>query len=148
MRDGMRIGEAARQAGVKVQTLRYYERRGLIPGPARTPSNYRVYTPDDVRRVRFIKRAQGLGFTLEEIKDLLALRIEPGATCGDVRGLAEEKIAGIRDKIGALRSMQAALERLVAACSGEGSVGDCPILESLEREGGAPQTPSRTATSS
>ena len=127
----MRIGRAAEKAGVKLQTLHYYERRGLLR-PARTNSNYRTYTEDAVKRVRFIKRAQELGFTLEEIKELLALRIDSAATCGDVRTRAEARLADVREKIQTLHSMERALEQLTAACSGEGAVTGCPILESLD----------------
>jgi len=130
----MRIGEAAASAGVNLQTLHYYERRGLLQ-PTRTFSNYRVYTEEAVKRVRFIKRAQELGFTLEEIGELLELRIDTEATCGDVRGRAEAKLADVKEKVRTLRSMQRALERLTAACSGEGAVSKCPILESLDSTG-------------
>lgn len=130
----MRISEAAMEAGVNIRTLHYYERRGLLE-PGRTLSNYRVYTEDMVKRVRFIKRAQELGFTLEEIKELLALRIDSEATCGDVRARAEAKVSDIKEKIRTLRSMQRALGRLTAACSGKGGVSECPILESFDKNG-------------
>lgn len=132
-RHTMRIGEAALSAGVNIRTLHYYERRGLLPPPARTAANYRLYRPEDVRRIRFIKRAQELGFTLEEIKELLDLSLDPSCTCGEVRDRTLVKIADIKAKIGSLRSMQKALENLVSACSGRGSVAECPILESLDR---------------
>ena len=131
----MRISEAAREAGVNIRTLHYYERRGLLAAVPRSSSNYRDYSRGEVRRVLFIKRAQDLGFTLEEIGELLALRIDSRATCGDVCKKADIKIADIKLKIKTLRSMQRALERLTAACSGSGSVSECPILESLESGG-------------
>jgi MerR family mercuric resistance operon transcriptional regulator len=118
--------------GVNVATLRYYERRGLLASPPRTASNYRIYSEDAARRVLFIKRAQALGFSLEEIKDLLSLKASPSAQCGDVREFAAEKIRDIEEKIGTLEAMRAALSRLVEACAGEGPVSECPILESLD----------------
>ncbi len=132
--DKMQIGEAAKMAGVHIRTLHYYERRGLL-APARTSSNYRVYTEDAVRRVRFIKRAQELGFTLDEIGELLELRIDARARCCDVRVRTEAKVADIRGKIRTLHSMRRSLEHLIAGCSGNGPVSDCPILESLDRDG-------------
>ncbi|MEE9139476.1 MAG: heavy metal-responsive transcriptional regulator [Alphaproteobacteria bacterium] len=126
------VGDVARKTGVNVATLRYYERRGLIPRPARTASNYRIYTEDAARRVLFIKRAQALGFSLEEIKDLLSLKASPVARCGEVREIAAEKIRTIDDKVDALEAMRVALSKLIAECAGEGPVSDCPILESLE----------------
>lgn len=129
---GMRIGEAATKAGVNIRTLHYYDRRGLIK-PARALSNYRLYSDDAVQRVRFIKHAQQLGFTLDEIEELLALRINSRATCGDVTIQARAKITDIKEKISALRSMQHSLERLVAACSRRAAaVSECPIIEALD----------------
>ena len=127
-------GELARQGGVNLETIRYYERQGLLPKPPRSPAGYRLFSPDDLRRLRFIRRAQELGFSLREIKELLALRIDPSGTSMDVRRRAEAKIADVEGKINSLRAMKKSLARLTAACSGEGSVGDCPILESLHSE--------------
>ena len=129
----MKIGAVASQAAVNIQTVRYYERRGLLPKPPRTESNYRLYSEDGVRRVRFVKRAQELGFSLKEIKELLALRIDSRATRARVRERAEAKIADIEQKILTLRTMKKTLTGLTAACCGRGSVSDCPILDSLER---------------
>ena len=131
---GLSIGKLARQARVNVQTIRYYERRGLLRDPERTASNYRVYGGDTLRRVRFIKRAQELGFTLNEIKELLELRASPRSCCAVVRQRSEAKIRDIDGKVRALKAMRQALERLVRACSGRGPVTECPILESLEDE--------------
>jgi MerR family mercuric resistance operon transcriptional regulator len=130
--NGFTIGEVAEQANVHVETLRYYERRGLIEQPPRSASNYRLYPEDAVRRVQFIKRAQELGFSLKDIKELLALRATPEAECGEIRARAEAKIKGIDEKIGALMAMKDALAKLVTECSGEGPLTDCPILESLD----------------
>ena len=130
--EGLTIGRLAREGQVNVETIRYYERRGLLPRPPRRPSGYRMFPPSAVQVLRFVKTAQGLGFSLEEIKELLALRIQPGRSCADVRGRAERKIGEIDQKIRTLQSMRKALVRLAAACSGRGPVSDCPILESLE----------------
>ncbi len=130
----LNIGGLAKQAEVNIQTIRYYERRGLLPEPERTASNYRVYAGDTVRRVRFIKRAQDLGFTLSEIKELLDLRASPRSRCEDVRARSKAKIRDIDEKVHSLEAMRRALSKLVRACSGRGPVTECPILESLEEE--------------
>jgi len=133
---GFTIGRVAKQAGVKIDTLRFYEREGVIPEPSRTESNYRVYPEDTARRVRFVKRAQDLGFSLREIKGLLGLRATPGARCEDVRQQALNKMVEIEDKIRSLKAMKAALAKLAEECSTtEGSVADCPILDSLNAIG-------------
>jgi MerR family mercuric resistance operon transcriptional regulator len=131
----MHIGEAAARAGVNIRTLHYYEGRGLLPKPLRTEGNYRLYSADSVLRVRFVKRAQDLGFTLEEIRELLDLRIDSKATCADVLERADAKIADVEERIRALRAMKRALKRLTDACSGRGPVSDCPILDSLGKHG-------------
>lgn len=131
----MTIGRVAELADVGVETVRFYEREGLIEQPTRPASGYRQYDDEAVARIRFIRRAKELGFSLKEVKELLALRLDPHSTCGDVRERAEEKLADIHDKIAALARMRAALERLTAACSGEGSVSECPILEAMEEPG-------------
>lgn len=107
---------------------------GIVPKPPRTPAGYRTFSSDAVRRVRFIKRAQGLGFSLKEIKALLALRIDPRSSCGDVRQRAEGKITEIEGKVRMLLAMKKALVRLTAACAGRGRVSQCSILESLDAE--------------
>jgi MerR family transcriptional regulator, copper efflux regulator len=131
---GLTIGEVAERANVHIETLRYYERRGLVARPPRSASNYRLYSEDAVRRVRFIKRAQELGFSLNDIQELLSLRADSEAGCAEVRACAEAKMKDIDAKIGALTAMKYALSTLVAECSGEGPVSDCPILASLETQ--------------
>ena len=132
MAASLKIGEVATRAGVGVETLRYYERRGLLAEPKRTSKGYRSYEPEAVRLVRFIKRAQELGFTLEEIKELIALRDGAG-TCREAREAASVKLEDIKDKIESLRSMQRALEELVRTCSGGAkTTRQCPILEAME----------------
>ncbi|MDR3619532.1 MAG: MerR family DNA-binding protein [Paludisphaera borealis] len=129
---GLTSGALAESAGVNVETLRFYERKGLLPTPPRRASGYREYPTEDVQRIRFIKRAQELGFSLVEIKELLALRVRPGATPADVKTRAEEKLADIRRKIASLKAMEKALKKLNETCSGHGPMAECPILHHLE----------------
>ncbi len=129
----LRIGEVAAQAGVNIQTLRYYERRGLLKKPDRRPSGYREYPPDAIRWVRFIKRAQELGFTLAEIEELLWLREDQSASCSDVRAAAKAKIDDVDRKLRSLSAIRRALQALVKSCNKDGSTRECPILESLDQ---------------
>jgi Hg(II)-responsive transcriptional regulator len=131
-RQTLRTGEVAAKAGVNVQTLRYYERRGLLDEPARRASGYREYSPDAVQLIRFIKRAQELGFTLAEVEDLLRLRNDDEPVCAEVRSAAESKIENIEEKIRHLRGMKRALGALVASCVTKSSSRHCPILEALD----------------
>jgi MerR family mercuric resistance operon transcriptional regulator len=132
----LRIGQLARQAQVNVETVRYYERRGLLPKPPRRSSGYRQYAAEDLARLRFIKRAQGLGFTLQEIAELLALRVDPDTTCEDTKQQAEAKIADITAKLRALQRMRKVLVGLVEAFQRRAATSSCPILEALEARGG------------
>jgi Hg(II)-responsive transcriptional regulator len=126
------ISQLAAAANVHVETIRYYERRGLLPAPPRRPSGYREYGPGSVAHVRFIKSAQELGFSLVEIENLLALRVNADTSCVAVRKQAETKLEEINQKIQALQRLQQALNQLLAACERGGPRGDCPILEALE----------------
>lgn len=128
------IGQLAKQAQVNIETIRYYERRGLVPEPPRRESGYRQYSPDTVGRIKFIKRAQELGFSLREITELLSLRVAPGTTAGDIKGRAEAKVAAIKAKIHDLERMKKALMRLAASCRGRGPTSECPILDALESQ--------------
>jgi MerR family copper efflux transcriptional regulator len=130
----MKIGEVAERGGVNLQTIRYYEREGLLPQPPRLPSGYRVFPERTVRRVRFIKRAQELGFTLAEVRELLVLRVDKHRSSAEVRDLAQAKIADIEEKIRTLQTMKAALTRVTAQCSGCGPASECPILDSIDSE--------------
>jgi MerR family copper efflux transcriptional regulator len=136
----LKSGELAKQANVNPETLRYYEREGLLSTPQRTENGYRLYSETDVRQVRFIKRAQELGFSLKEIRELLALRLDASQSASEVKQLAQQKIVEIEDKIQSLQAMKATLNDLAQACSGEGSVDHCPILNCLDdcipRKGG------------
>ena len=129
----LRISEIAEQGRVNLQTIRYYEREGLLPKPPRLPSGYRVFSPETVLRVQFIKRAQDLGFSLREIKELLALRAGPGADQAEVKRIASDRLADIEAKMAALQRMKITLEQLVDACPGHGATSECPILDCLER---------------
>lgn len=126
------ISQVARCTGVGVETVRFYERRRLLALPNRTASGYRQYEEDAVWRLRFIRRAKELGFTLKEIKELLSLRLDAASTCADVRSQAKAKIADIEEKIGTLQSMKEVLVKLVKACHGRGKANYCPILEALD----------------
>jgi MerR family copper efflux transcriptional regulator len=132
------IGQVARMAGVRVDTIRYYERRGLLPAPERRPTlhgpGYRRYDPGVVRRIRFIRQAQRLGFSLQEIAELLALRVDPWADRREVRRRVAAKVADLEARIRALEAMRQALRALMARCEGSGPVCECPILEALEGE--------------
>lgn len=128
------IGRLAQVGGVNLETIRYYEREGLLPRPPRTSSGYRIFPTDAARRLRFIKRAQALGFSLKEIRDLLALRVKRGANRDQIRARAEAKLVDIDQKIDMLMAMKRALSQLTKRCSGCGPTADCPILESLETE--------------
>ena len=127
----MKIGELAEQTGVSVQAVRYYERRGLLPTPDRTASGYREYEGSDALRLSFIRRTKDLGFTLSEIRDLLDLQVRPGTTADDVRRRAVEKIQSMRSKIRDLRSITAALERVVSTCDAHGSPETCALMHAL-----------------
>jgi MerR family mercuric resistance operon transcriptional regulator len=128
----MTIGEVADRSSVNVQTIRYYERRGLLPTPRRSPGGYRQYSADNVHRIRFIKRAQALGFSLDKISELLALRVDPSSNCEEVLHHAEIKLRDIDERIEALRRMRRSLESLVGACRERRTTSACPILEVLE----------------
>ena len=126
-----RVGE---MAGVNITTLLFYERKGLLSEPERTEANYRIYDEDAVRRVRFIKHAQELGFSLKEIKELLSLKASPRSRCGVVRRKAQEKVSDIDRKREALRQMRKALSKLIRECSGTGRTTQCPILDSIDAD--------------
>jgi MerR family transcriptional regulator, mercuric resistance operon regulatory protein len=129
---GMRTGQVAEQAGVNVQTLRYYERRGLLPEPARRESGYRVYGPDAVHTVRFIKRAQELGFGLSDAESLLGLAAGGPESCDAARDLADEKIAELDRRISDLVAMRESLGRLAATCAKPRAQRECPLLQSIQ----------------
>lgn len=135
MGDGttLTIGQLAEAAGlgVGVETIRFYERQGLLAEPPRSASGYRQYSPTTVDRLRFIRRAQRLGFTLDEISELLDLRVEEEAACDSVERRARAKMEQVEAKIAELRRMRGALARLVEACRSREPTSECPILEEL-----------------
>ncbi len=128
---GLTIGKIAKRAGVGIETIRFYERRGLLEPPPRGESGYRLYPEEVIDRLLFIRRAKELGFSLNEIKELLSLRHAPAATCGEVKHRAESKIADIEGKIRDLEKMKAILSQLTTTCLGRGPASECPILEAL-----------------
>lgn len=136
MEPPLRIGALAAAAGVGVQTLRYYERRGLLKAKGRTTGGYREYATDAVRRVVFIRRAQAMGFTLDEIHDLLALRVPSARRCEPVKRSAVHARERVRERLAALQRMDTILARLIQACDARQVTEECPILAALEPEGG------------
>lgn len=128
----LRIGEVAKAVGVPVQTVRYYERRGLCPPEGRTRSGYRRYTEATVARLSFIRHAKELGFTLREIGELLDLRVHSTDVCAQVEQRVEEKVELVTRKIRDLTRLRKTLERLTETCRKQELTGECPILEQLE----------------
>lgn len=127
-----KIGEVARRASVNKETVRYYEKRELIPKPDRRRSGYRIFTQRHIDQIKFIKRAQELGFTLSEIKELLALRMDEDTTCSEIREEARKKYRDVIQKIEDLNRIKETLIELIDSCSEDGPKGDCPILDALE----------------
>ena len=132
---GLTISELAKNAGVNIETIRYYERLGLISEPPRTESGYRIFPPEVIQRIRFIKRSQDLGFTLSEIKKLLSMTESESSGCREVRLFASQKIKEIEFKIRDLQSIKSVLQDLSSRCPDQGPVHNCPIVERLS-EGG------------
>jgi MerR family mercuric resistance operon transcriptional regulator len=128
----MKIGEAAAASGCHIETIRYYERIGLLPHPARSASGYREYLPEEVDRLRFITRGRELGFSLDEIRSLLTLADDPTLACRDVDQLARHHLADVQQRLRELRRIARELERTIAICAG-GKRGQCTILGALSR---------------
>ncbi len=128
------IGQVAKRSGIGIETVRFYERKGLVEEPPRTDSGYRQYSEDVVARIRFIRRAKELGFKLSEISELLSLRVDPDTTCADVRKQTELKIADVEEKLRALQGIKTALKKLAGSCVGTGPTSECPILEALDSQ--------------
>ena len=127
------IGALARQAGVNVETIRYYQRRGLVPEPVKPLGGIRSYAPEDVQRLRFIKRAQQLGFSLEEVGDLLSL--DDGLHCHEVEEIAGQKLVTVRDRIAQLRTIESSLSALIGKCRNNKGKVRCPLIAALESVG-------------
>ena len=132
----MLIGQLSDQSGVKLETIRYYERAGLLPLPPRSPSGYRQYRPDHLRRLVFLRRSRQLGFSIKEVQDLLNLASQPDRVCKDVTRLAATHVVSVKAKIRELKRLQRALEKLVGACPGKARIAECGILEALGDNGG------------
>jgi MerR family mercuric resistance operon transcriptional regulator len=129
----LKSGEISKQAGINVETLRYYEREGLLPEPERTEAGYRLYSKESVKRVQFIKRSQDLGFSLKEIKVLLTFRTNPMNTAADIKRVTQQKIDSIDKKIEALQAIRKTLSQLANCCpGGSEAVEDCPIIRCLD----------------
>jgi len=128
----MNIGQVAKQAGVTVEAIRFYEKQKLIAIPPRSESGYRQYPSDTIKRVRFIQHAKEAGFTLKDIGELLALRQEPGTSCTDIKLRTSKKLEEVDQKIRDLESIRNALRSMIMKCSGNGALSQCPILEELE----------------
>ena len=128
----LRIGDLASQGDVNLETVRYYERQGLMRPPQRTSAGHRAYASQDLLRPRFIKRSQALGSTLAEIKELLALKAASKKPCIDVVHQIEAKAREVKAKIAHLQAIHRVLEKMKASCEGKCTVSECPILESLD----------------
>lgn len=129
----MTIGELAKAAGVNVQTIRYYERQKLLPEPHRWPdSDYRDFDEDALLRLRFIRSAKELGFTLREIKELLDMRLLPGESCAEVRQLLESKLGDLGKRMKEMRRLQRVLVKFISACGRRRTLTSCPALWALE----------------
>ena len=128
----MLIGQVARLAGVPITTIRFYERKGLIGAPQRRESGYRLYDEGTIDQIRFIRNAQELGFTLEEIAELDLLRKEASTTCREMKLRTEAKLETVREKIRQLHALESVLQRITDECEGEGPLSNCPILDTLQ----------------
>lgn len=128
------IGQIAKQSGVSVETIRYYEKEGLLEKPVRKESGYRQYNETVLDRLSFIQQAKGLGFTLTEILELLSLEIKPGTTSKDIKQMAQSKLNSIEEKMRILRRIQRTLKDLVTQCSGNGDIEQCPILNAIKKK--------------
>ena len=133
----MKIGELAKRTGVGIDTVRYYEKQGLLPAPQRLASGYRSYGHDDAARLRFVRRAKALGFTLVEIRELLALSSQRDEDMAGMKAAAIEKLADVETKLTELERIRSGLQALVASCPGHGALQQCPILNALAEDASA-----------
>ncbi|MHB0991582.1 MAG: Hg(II)-responsive transcriptional regulator [Burkholderiales bacterium] len=131
-RESLTIGALARSAGVHIETIRFYQRKGLLPEPVKPYGSIRRYEAADVARVRFVKMAQGLGFSLDEIAELLHL--EDGTHCNEASRMAERKLAQVREKLAHLQQMETTLSQLIRACHDQNHPDDCPLITTLHAE--------------
>lgn len=133
LKESLSIGKVSQLSGVKIETIRFYETKGLLQEPLRRESGYRQYQPDVLTRLRFIKKAQNLGFSLSEIKQLLMLELNPQTTRTEIKSIALGKILHIQNKIQDLQNMKKTLMKLTEQCSGKGKIEGCPILEAFKK---------------
>ncbi len=131
MKSQMSIGDLAKATGVKVVTIRYYEQIGLIPTPSRTDGNYRAYKAEHVRRLEFIRRLRALGFTLDQVRDLLRLSSEKNQACSEVDQITKRHLNEVEEKIRDLQKLASELRRLSRSCQGNGRIAECRIIEAL-----------------
>lgn len=129
----MRIGDLAAATGTPVETIRYYEREGLLPAPERADNNYRMYRPQHAERLAFIRQCRSLDMTLDEVRALLMLRDAPGPDCGGIDSLLDEHIGHVALRIRELKALQKGLRELRAQCTAPHAVADCGILQGLEQ---------------
>jgi DNA-binding transcriptional MerR regulator len=134
MTRGVAIGVAARRSGVKAPTIRYYEQIGLLPAPPRGENNRRIYDPNDLRRLSFIRHARELGFEIDAIRSLLTLQDKPDQTCAVAHGIANERLREVEQRIASLTALKAELETMILGCS-NGHVADCRVIEVLADHG-------------
>lgn len=125
------IGDLARQTGVKIPTIRYYEKEGLLAEPVRTGGNQRRYRPEDLERLTFIKHSRDLGLSMAAIRDLIELAAHPHAPCDRANRIAEEQLAAIRNRIAQLRRLETELDRIAASCGGDHTVADCNVMKAF-----------------
>ena len=128
------IGELAKETGVKIVTIRYYERIGVLPAPSRTLGNYRAYNEDHARRLRFIRRCRDLGFSLDQVRDLFRLSAENTTSCAEVCRIAERHLKAIEGKLADLTLLASELSRISASCSGNKPMAQCRIMEALSHD--------------
>jgi len=139
-RDSLSIGVLSKRTGVNIETIRYYERIGLLPAPPRSPGGYRVYSAMHTERLQFVRRARDLGLSLDEVRRLLSLADNKSSSCRKVHDLAAHHLADIRGRIADLERMERVLSRLVRACA-KGELPSCPLLEALAQSGDNPKVP-------
>lgn len=134
MMSGVSIGEAARQSGVKVPTIRYYEQIGLLPAPLRMDNNRRLFEPADLRRLAFIRHSRELGFEIEAIRTLVSLQNDPHQSCGTADGIAKARLSEVDQRIRSLTALKAELELMVEGCR-HGRIAECRVIEVLADHG-------------
>ncbi len=129
------IGQVAKQSGVSVETVRYYEKEGLLEVPERKESGYRQFKGDAIARLSFIQQAKKLGFSLKEIGELLSITSDANTVCNEVKQLSQDKLVDIENKIKMLQQMRKSLKKLIDVCPGQAPINDCPILDALQKKG-------------